>query len=323
MQETFASFEYSHKKKVTRKEKFLSEMDKVVPWTALEGVVRPYYGNKRLGRPPVPLSKMLRVYCMQLWFNLSDPGMEDALYDTESMRRFAGFILGEHDIPDETTILNFRHLLEDHGLTERFFAVVKEVLTQRGLILNKGTIVDATIIHAPPSTKNEAGQRDPEMSSTRKGANYSFGMKVHVGSDDKHGLVHTMKVTTAKVHDSEPMDQLLHGQERAVYGDKAYVNAAKAQSFKERGKRWRVQNKAKAGEELTFREQEQNRLWSGVRSRGEHIFNIVKNHWGHRKVRYKGLYKNGVQMQALFAVANLFRVRKQLMSEAGACLETG
>ena len=216
-QTTFASLAWAGKKKQTKREKFLSEMDGVVPWGKLLGLIEPHYPKAGNGRRPVGLERMLRIYFVQQWYGLSDPGMEEALYDIESVRRFAGIELGEQEIPDETTILNFRHLLEKHQLTEKLLAEVNEYLSEKKPLLRGGTIVDATLIAAPSSTKNKEKKRDGEMSSTKKGNNYHFGMKVHTGVDSQSGLVHTVKVTTASVHDKQEMNQLLHGKEKAVF----------------------------------------------------------------------------------------------------------
>lgn len=312
-QQTFASLAHAEKKKVTRREEFLNEMNAVIPWQTLEAFVRPYYYKGRVGRPPFPLMTMLRIYCLQQWFGLSDPGAEEALYDMESLRRFAGIELGEQAIPDETTILNFRRFLEENELTEKMFSAVNQFLASKKLLVKTGTIVDATIIHAPSSTKNEAGKRDPEMSSTRKGNNFHFGMKAHVGTDSKSGLAHTVKVTTASVHDSKMFDQLLHGQEKEVYGDRAYVNEEKKQRFQGQGKKWRVNIKAKRGQELTYQQRKWNQSRSRVRSRVEHGFNVVKRLWGYRTVRYRGLEKNACQIYGLFMLSNLYLVRKKLL----------
>lgn len=313
-QQTFADLAYSSKKKVTRREHFLQEMQVVVPWGKLVEIVRPHYPLGKTGRPPMPLESMLKIYFLQQWFGLSDPAMEEALYDMESMRRFAGFVLNEDAIPDESTILLFRHLLEKHKLTEKMFQAVNGLLEERGLMLRKGTIVDATIIHAPSSTKNEKGERDEEMSSTKKGNQWHFGMKAHVGVDTEHGLVHTVICTAAKVHDSKVIDKLVHGEEKAVYGDKAYASKERQQQFEEKGVAWRVQNKATAGQELSEHQERQNKRRSRIRSKVEHPFGMVKNTWGHRKVRYRGLEKNWSQMFSLFMLSNLSMARHFLMA---------
>ncbi len=223
-QTTFASLTYATKKKRTRRETFLSEMESVVPWTRLMALIEPHYpkAGPKGGRPPMPLEVMLRVYCLQQWYALSDPAAEEALYDSDAMRRFAGLELGDDAIPDETTILNFRHLLERHELTRAIFEAVNACLREKGILLREGTLVDATLIDAPSSTKNKQRSRDPEMTSTKKGNEWYFGMKAHVGVDLDSGVVHSMEASTAKVHDSQKFNELLHGDEHAVFGDKGY-----------------------------------------------------------------------------------------------------
>ena len=224
---SFASLAYENKKKRTHREKFLQEMDQVIPWEELEQIIKPYYPKAGNGRQPMPLGRMLRIYFMQQWYGLSDPAMEDALYDIESMRRFAGIDLEVDVIPDETTILHFRHLLEKHQLTKKIFEKTQQYLAEKGLLLREGTIVDATIISAPSSTKNQDKTRDKEMKQTKKGNQWYFGMKAHVGTDTRKGLAHSVVVTDAAVHDSQVMDELLHGEEQAIYGDRAYTSEKK------------------------------------------------------------------------------------------------
>lgn len=260
----------------------------------------------------MPLPMMLRIYYMQQWFQLSDPGMEDALYDSDTMRRFAGIELGQDAVPDETTILNFRHLLEMHDLTKEIFTAVQGYLEERGLMLRRGTIMDATIITAPSSTKNQERERDPDMSSTKKGNQWYFGMKAHIGVDTRHGLVHTVVCTTASEHDSKERDELLHGDEREIYGDKAYANEEKRLECRSLGIAWRVTIKAKRGQVLSERDKDWNRSRSRVRARVEHPFGVVKNLWGYRKVRYRGITKNAGQCFSLFALANIYLVRRLL-----------
>lgn len=310
---SFASLAYDHKKKRTRREKFLGEMDRVIPWAELLKIVRKHYPKAGNGRQPMPLERMLRIYFMQQWYGLSDPAMEDVLYDIESMRRFADIDLQADPIPDETTILNFRHLLEKHHLTEKIFEETKHYLADKGLMLREGTIVDATIINAPPSTKNQTRKRDPEMKQTKKGNQWYFGMKAHVGTESKRGLVHRIVVTDAGVHDSQVMDDLLHGEETSVYGDKAYANTGKSQEFESRGIEWHVDRKGSAGHPLTQKDKEWNHQQNRTRAKGEHAFLVVKHLWGYRKVRYKGLLKNAAQVFSLFALANLYLVRKDLL----------
>jgi len=249
---------------------------------------------------------------MQQWYGLSDPAMEDSLYDIESMRRFAGIDLEVDVLPDETTILNFRHLLEKHNLTKQIFEKTKQYLTDKGLLLREGTIVDATIINAPSSTKNREKTRDKEMKQTKKGNQWYFGMKAHVGTDTGKGLVHKVVVTDAAVHDSRVMDDLLQGEEQAVYGDKAYVGEEKKQKYEGNKIKWCVNRKAKRGHQLTEEDEEYNHQQGRIRAKGEHAFLVVKHLWQYRKVRYKGLYKNAVQVFSLFALANLYLVRREL-----------
>ncbi len=229
-QTTFASLAFDHKKKLTKRERFLREMDQVVPWETLTRLIAPHYPKAGNGRQPMPLPTMLRIYFLQQWFNLSDPAAEDSLYDSESMRRFAGIELSQDAVPDETTILNFRRLLERHQLTEAIFRSVNRLLTDKHLLLKSGTLVDATIVSAPSSTKNEDRKRDPEMTSTKKGNTWYFGMKVHIGTDAQ-GLVHTVTTTTAKDADLTQLPELLHGEETTVHGDRGYYSAEAKSTF--------------------------------------------------------------------------------------------
>ena len=314
---TFASLAYDNKKKRTRREKFLGEMDEVMPWEELLKIVEEHYPKAGNGRQPMPLERMLPIYFLQQWYGLSDPGMEDALYDSEAMRRFARIDLAADAIPDETTILNFRHLLERHRLTERIFERAKGYLSEKGLLVREGTIVDATIINAPPSTKNATRTRDPEMKQTKKGNQWYFGMKAHVGTDPRRGLVHSVVVTNAGVHDSQVIEELFHGEERALYGDKAYADKGKMEAFESRGIEWHIDRKGTAGHPLTPMDQDWNREQHRTRAKGEHAFLVVKHLWGYRKVRYKGLLKNAAQVFSLFALANLYLVRKDLLLMRG------
>lgn len=250
---------------------------------------------------------------MQQWYGLSDPGMEDALYDSESMRRFADIDLEVDAVPDETTILNFRHLLEKHNLTEKVFEKTQRYLTDKGLLLREGTIVDATIINAPSSTKNQTRSRDKEMHQTKKGNQWYFGMKAHVGTDTKRGLVHRIVVTDASVHDSQVMDDLLHGEESVVYGDKAYADEVKKSDYEAHGIAWYISRKGKRGYPLSQEDQNWNHEQNRIRAKGEHAFRIVKHLWKYQKVRYKGLKKNAAQVFTLFALANFYMVRKELL----------
>jgi len=317
-QPSFASLDFAAKKKRTKRDVFLAEMAAVVPWGMLEALIEPRYPKMgpQGGRRPFPLPAMLRIYCLQQWYTLSDPGAEEALYDIQSMRAFCGLELGRDAIPDETTILNFRHLLERHELTKAIFAAVSEHLAAKGELLRGGTIVDATLIAASPSTKNKEGRRDPEMSQSKKGNQWYFGMKAHVGADAESGLVHTAGVTTGKVHDAKVMDRLIREDDAAVYGDKAYASEAKKRAAEDAGVLWAVKEKAKPGRDLTQRQRARNRRFGRVRAKVEHIFRIVKCQFGYRKVRYRGIAKNGAQVFALLALANLYLVRGRLASAA-------
>jgi IS5 family transposase len=309
---SFASLAYENKKKKTRREKFLEEMNQVIPWQELLQIINKYYPVAGNGRHPIPMERMLRIYFMQQWCGLSDPAMEDALYDIESMRRFADIDIEVDVIPDETTILHFRHLLERHNLTKQIFEKTQRYLSEKGLLLREGTIVDATIINAPSSTKNQERTRDKEMHQTKKGNQWYFGMKAHVGTDMGRGLVHSIVVTDAAVHDSQVMDGLLHGEEKAIYGDKAYASEEKKTEYETRGVKWCVNLKANRGHQLNQEELECNHKRSQIRAKGEHAFLVVKHLWHYHKVRYKGLYKNTVQVFSLFTLANLYLVRHDL-----------
>ncbi len=311
---SFASLAYENKKKRTRREKFLQEMDQVIPWEELLQIIKQYYPRAGNGRQPMPLGRMLRIYFMQQWYGLSDPAMEDALYDIESMRRFADIDLEVDVIPDETTILHFRHLLEKHQLTKKIFEKTQQYLTEKGLLLREGTIVDATIISAPSSTKNQDKTRDKEMKQTKKGNQWYFGMKAHVGTDTRKGLAHSVVVTDAAVHDSQVMDELVHGEEQAIYGDRAYTSEKKRQEYEARGIKWHVNRKACRHYQLTPEDMAYNRRQSQIRAKGEHAFLVVKHLWHYQKVRYKGLFKNAVQVFSLFALANFYLVRHELQT---------
>ena len=313
-QSTFASLAWDSKGKVTRRERFLAEMDAVIPWTRLLALVEPHYPKAGQGTQPMPLPRMLRIYFLQHWFNLSDPAMEDALYDSEAMRRFAGIELSVDAVPDESTILRFRHLLERHQLTEAMFAAVRALLEERQLLLKAGTIVDATIIEAPPSTKNATQARDPEMHQTKKGKTWHFGMKAHVGTD-LQGIVHSLTTTAAHVADITQLPQLLHGAERVLHGDQAYWSAFHQQCAEAHGVHYRVNRRGTHHRPLSAGHRAENRRRSQARARGEHAFHVVKRLWGFTKVRYRGLAKNTVRLFAAFALANLYLLRRRLAPE--------
>lgn len=316
-QQSFASEAWGRKGKVTRRERFLAEMDAVIPWQPLLELIEPHYPKPGNGTQPMPLERMLRIHFMQHWFNLSDPAMEDSLYDSESMRRFARIELVDDAVPDETTILRFRHLLERHGLSQQIFAKVSALLDHKRLLLKSGTIVDATIIEAPPSTKNAAKARDPEMRQTKKGKDWHFGMKAHVGTD-RRGIVHSLSTTAANVHDSTQMANLLHGDEREVFGDQAYWNESHRQSALALGIRYRINRRATI-KPLSDYQRFINRRRSAARARVEHTFHVVKQLWGFSKVRYRGLAKNTARLFTAFALANLYLLRRRLLTPRGTC----
>ncbi len=299
--------------KATRRAQFLADMNRVVPWVALCALVEPFYSKGTTGRPPVGVERMLRIYCLQNWFNLSDPAVEEALYDVISMREFVGIDLGREPAPDETTILRFRHLLEKHGLGKRLFEEVGRHLQAQGMKLSTGTIVDATIISALGSTKNKAGARDPEMKPTKKGNQWYFGMKAHIGTDSKTKLIHSVSVTSANVHDSQQLPHLLHGKERRVYGDAAYTGqtpvlraiAPKARDF--------TNEKGRANRQLTEAQRSKNRTKSRVRAKVEHAFGVIKRIFGFAKVRYRGIAKNANRVFVTAALANLYLARRYLI----------
>ena len=314
MQHSFAEYDgFRKQRKVTRREAFLAEMGRVVPWQRLEALIEPHYPTAGNGRKPYPLSTMLRVHFLQHWYGYSDPGMEEALHDMPMLRRFAGLDAGVSRMPDETTILNFRHLLEAHQLAESLFQEVVSLLTDRGLILREGTIVDATLIAAPPSTKNEARKRDPEMTSSKKGNQWHFGMKAHIGVDTAHGLVHTLAVTTGKVSDYTMAEDLLHGDEATAHGDRGYADKTRepdrSRTEDDVGPRWFVPFKRRKGCDTTPEQKRLNRILSGLRSAVEHPFRVLKRQFGHTKVRYRGLFKNEQNLFSQFTLVNLYLAR--------------
>jgi len=316
-QTTFASAAWDKKGKVTRRERFLSEMDQVIPWSQILALIEPHYPKAGNGTQPMPIERMLRIYFMQQWFNLSDPGMEDTLYDSESIRRFAGIELLDDAVPDESTILRFRHLLEQHQLTEQIFAEIRSLLEAKRLLLKSGTIVDATIIAAPPSTKNEEKARDPEMRQTKKGKDWHFGMEAHIGTD-RRGIMHSLSTTAANAHDSTRRSKLLHGEEREVFGDQAYWNESHRQTALAAGIRYPINRRAARGQ-LSKYQRFINRRRSAARARVEHAFHVVKRLWGFNKVRYRGLAKNTARLYTAFALANLYLLRRRLLPPQGAC----
>jgi IS5 family transposase len=308
--------------KTTRKEVFLSEMERIVPWSQLEALIEPYYfkAGDQGGRPAMPLSVMLRIHFLQQWFGYSDPGMEEALYDIPVIRCFAGLDAFEDKLPDETTILRFRHLLERHALGEQIFAQVNALLCQKGLMMKRGTIVDATLISAPSSTKNADKKRAPEMSQARKGKQYHFGMKVHVGVDAQSGLTHTVQCTTAKVADISMLNECLHGEEQLVLADRGYHKKSRTISDEfepEQGRLVLTPSKRPAGGKLCPEQKQTNRALSALRARVEHVFRVLKCQFGYVKVRYRGIAKNAAQIITLFALTNLWQARRRLLACTG------
>jgi IS5 family transposase len=305
--------------KQTRKAVFLAEMETVVPWSRLEGLIEPHYPKKGNGRPPMPLSTMLRIHFLQQWFGYSDPAMEEALHDVPLLRQFAGLDAFEDVMPDESTILRFRHLLEKHDLATAIFAEVNGLLSEKGLSMKRGTVVDATLIAAASSTKNKDKKRDPDMTQTKKGEQWYFGMKAHIGVDAQSGLVHTVECTTAKVADIAMMESCLHGEEVIVLGDRGYHKTNRTiEHFEKEGERSVLTptKKPKDGE-LTKEQKAFNRMLSAVRAVVEHPFRVIKRQFGFVKVRYRGLAKNTGQIRTLFALANLWLARKRWLPLLG------
>lgn len=310
-----AGFE-THRKR-TRRDEFLDTMNAIVPWAQLCAVIEPHYPKRGNGRPPIGLERMLRIHFVQHWFNLADFACEEALYDSASLRRFVGIDLGCEAVPDATTLLKFRRLLETHKLGEQLFAEVGRVLQASGMKLKSGTIVDATIIGAPSSTKNEQKARDPEMHQTRKGKQWYFGMKLHIGVDSQSGLAHSAVLTPANVHDKHPLPQLLHGREQRVYGDSAYASQKDLiRSKAPRARDFTNQRTRRAGGEVDEVQRGKNRNKSKIRARVEHVFAVVKRLWGFTKVRYRGLAKNANRAFIALALTNVYLSRKQLMASA-------
>lgn len=303
-------------RKPTRRDEFLRTMEAIVPWGSLCEVIEPHYPKAGRGRPPIGLMRMLRIHLIQHWFNLADMACEEALYDSASLRSFVGIDLGVEPVPDATTMLKFRHLLNEHGLGEKLFAKVGEVLQSSGMQVKTGTIVDATIISAPSSTKNAEKARDPEMHQTRKGQQWYFGMKLHIGTDSQSGLAHSAVVTAANVHDKHPIPQLLHGQERRVYGDSAYASQQELIHSKAPNARdFTNQRTRKAGCEVDEVKRSKNRNKSKIRARVEHVFAVVKRLWGFDKVRYRGLAKNATRAFVALALANIYLARQTLYAQ--------
>ena len=323
VQRTFSDAGFDKYRKKTRKEKFLEEMEGIIPWRELVKVIEPYYPKPEgAGRRPIGVERMLRIHFLQHWFNLSDPGVEEALYDSRALRRFVGIDLGREPVPDETTVCKFRHLMEKHGLGEELFERVKAYLQENGVKVQQGTIVDATIIHAPSSTKNRKKERDPEMRQTRKGNQWYFGMKAHIGVDSRSKVIHSVVATAANVHDSQVLGQLLHGEETRVWGDSAYAGQKEviAQAAPQ-AKDW-TQKRGSRYRKLTDEERASNRYKSRVRSKVEHVFGILKRRFGFTKVRYRGLAKNAHHLATACALSNLVMAKDILLRNGSPCLAT-
>ena len=313
-QESFSDMEYSYRKKKTKREEFLEIMEEIIPWEEWVGIIQPYYPTGKRGRPPMELELMLRMYLLQVWFNLSDPGTEDAIYDSYAMRKFTGIDFMTDRVSDETTLLNFRHLLEEYELNKVFFEAINRVMVATGHIMKGGTIVDATIIDAPSSTKNAEKKRDPEMHSTKKGNQWRFGMKCHAGVDAGIGYVHTIKVTPANVHDLTVAQELIREDDEVVYGDSGYLGIEKREEVANdehlSSIHYRINLRPGKFPKVSDNAIDWNRYIekrkSSVRCKVEHIFRIIKCQFGYRKVRYQGLKKNENRLYAMFACANLF-----------------
>lgn len=303
--------------RATRKVEFLSRMESLMPWVEFCSLIEPYYPRAGNGRPPVGLERMLRMYCIANWFNLSDVACEDSLYDVPVFREFCRIDLGRERVPDATTLLHFRHLLEANNLGAALFAKVGELLLANGMKLSGGTIVDATLIAAPPSTKNKDKSRDPEMHQVKKGNEWHFGMKLHIGADSKTGLVHSASVTAANVHDSHEVPNLLHGRETRLYGDSAYRGKAQRERLKEIAPKAKdfTNKRAYRNRPLTDADKATNRRKSSVRSKVEHPFLTLKRLWGFAKVRYRGLAKNANRAFAMLAMLNINKWGRPLTGE--------
>ena len=309
------------KSRTTRRESFLASMEEVIPWSTLVALIEPHYPKGKRGRPPVGIERMLRLYFVQLWNNFSDEGTEDALYDMPVLARFAGIDLTSERVPDSTTIKNFRHLLEEHQLAPKILNQINTLLADKGLMLREGTIVDATLIAAPPSTKNKEKSRDPEMHQTKKGNEWYFGMKMHIGVDAASGLTHTAVGTAANVNDVVMAGDLLHGEESMVFADAGYTGVAKRPENADKTLDWHVARKRGQIQKLPEGDikdltQRVEKVKASVRAKVEHPFHVVKNLFGHRKTRYRGIAKNQHQWQVLFALSNLYMTRKKLMTLA-------
>ena len=323
-QQTISDVEYSARKRKTKREEFLEIMDEIIPWEEWVEYIKPYYPSGKRGRPPKGIEKMLRMYLLQCWFNLSDEGVEDAIYDSYAMRKFVGIDFFEEDAPDATTLLKFRRLLEKNNLNKAFFEAINRVMVESGHIMKGGTIVDATIINAPSSTKNAEKKRDPEMHQTKKGNEWRFGMKCHVGADAGTGLVHTIEVTPANTHDITVASKLIRSDDEVVYGDSGFVGIEKRPEIKENEHLacidYRIVRRPRSLPKVSDNAIDWERFIdhrkASVRCKVEHVFRIVKRQFGYSKTVYRGLQKNANRLYALFLSSNLY-----MLARAGRSLE--
>lgn len=323
-QKSFSQAEYEAKKKLTRRDIFLAKMEQIVPWSRLIAVVEPHYPKSgKRGRPPIGIERILRMYFIQQWYGLADMAVEDALYDSQALRNFCGIDLGVTTVPESTTLMDFRHLLEKNALPQAMLKEVNALLKERGLLMSQGTLIDATLIAAPCSTKNKLRTRDPEMHQVKKGNEWHFGMKAHIGADEQSGLVHTVVSTAAHVSDISQTANLMHGEETCVGADAGYVGAAKREEVQSKlqGRtvelKWRIAKRRKPIKQMAECWQKSlalayEKLKARIRAKVEHPFHIVKNIFRHRKTRYKGIEKNHAQLNMLFALSNLYMVRGKL-----------
>jgi transposase, IS5 family len=323
-QMSFSQAEYNAKKKLTRRDLFLAKMGQVVPWSRLIAVIEPHYPKSgRRGRPPIGIERMLRMYFIQQWYGLADVAVEDAIYDSQALRHFCGIDLAVSNVPDSTTLMDFRHLLEKNALPQAMLKEVNELLKERGLLMSQGTLIDATLIAAPSSTKNKSHQRDPEMHQVKKGNEWHFGMKAHIGADEQSGLVHTVVSTAANVSDISQAANLMHGEETCMGGDAGYTGVAKREEVqaKLQGRavdmKWRIAKRRKPVKQMAEGWQKDlalayEKLKARIRAKVEHPFHVVKNIFQHKKTRYKGIAKNDAQLHVLFALSNLYMVRGKL-----------
>ena len=321
-QDSFSDASFEKFRKKTRKETFLDEMETIIPWKELTEAIEPFYPNPEgAGRRPIGIERMLRIHFIQHWFNLSDPAVEEAMYDSRALRQFVGVDLGREPVPDETTICKFRHLMEKHNLGDQLFHLVNQYLKENGLKVSRGTIVDASIISAPSSTKNKKKERDPDMHQTRKGNQWYFGMKAHIGVDSQTKLIHSVVATSANVHDSQVLSDLLHGEETRVWGDSAYTGQKKTIADYAPRARDFTQAKGSRYRKLTEEERARNRNKSRVRSKVEHQFGIIKRRFGFTKVRYRGLDKNAHRLFVACALSNIVMAKKTLLRRSRSDLQ--